>query len=241
MIDHFITILHDLRKDSNQYLFLLECFKEQINHFYPNSTIHILTNLYLEDYENVVHHTVPDMPKGFINKLLLYGLIDVPAMYMDCDIIILKKFEQEHLPVENPFNLYNIAFMTDFCKLSSLPLDESYRNSCHYNTGIAWIPKPDKQIVKDLFNIRNLYFSDPATFVGKNILNDEHAVSFFVKYNGLEMKLNDDVNRFRQEIELGDIQNNQSVHYLGHAKENLFLEEYPMFKKYIKAKEIKMI
>lgn len=243
MIDDFVTIYHENiipRIEINRKMFSI--FKEQINFFYPKSNLHVITNLNFKNESKIIYHKTDYEWPYHINKLKLYGFLSKPFMYMDFDIIINKKFENKHILCKNNFNLYRTWRNYDLTQVASIKINDVFKKTPQFNNGIIWIPKPDKNIVKELQEIQIKIFNIPENFKKLNMGydNDEHTVSYFVKLNNLEMNTFEEVNKLRFSINENNDRNfkleknlkeYQTIHYWGSNEKNLFFDEYNLNRK----------
>ena len=207
---------------------LFEIMQKQIFHFYPKADIHVLTNdKTYKDRSNLTFHFKNFKPNHTC-KFLLFGLLKEPAIYLDCDIILLSKFTDEHLKTEERFNLFSISRNMDLQKLSerSLPI---VANTL-YNAGIIFIKKPTYDIVDALINLHSNFFNNKEYIAAKNEWpnNDEYALSLFIKMNRMQMNLCPDVNVLRHTINKID-ENIQSLHYTGIKAKKQLSEECTQF------------
>lgn len=207
MIEHFILVRYEKKElnvadklcpqlsprrfEIQKYLYA-GCLR-QIKEFYPNATIHVLTNE-IGSRSDVTYHVINDLPTCNLSKLYIYGLIDKPAMFLDCDVEICKPFEEQHLPADVPFNVYKTY------------KDKKINNYKHYNTGVVWIPNPSNKIVQELIEINNKHFSDPTLW----LYNDEYPVSYYIFIKQLTMREHKEVNSL---IAQEDATNAQTIHY----------------------------
>jgi hypothetical protein len=189
--DKLCTQLSPRRFEIQRYLYA-GCLK-QIKKFYPKATIHVLTNK-ADSTPGVIYHVMETLPTNNLSKLQIFGLLEKPAMFIDCDVEICKLFEPHHLPTNIPFNVYktyNDAKIT-FYK--------------HYNTGVVWIPNPSKTIVQELITINQQHFSDPSMW----LYNDEYPISYYIHNKRLQMKEYREVNCL---IAQEDATDAQTIHY----------------------------
>jgi hypothetical protein len=135
-------------------------------------------------------------------------------MFLDTDILLLRHFEMKHLECDGPFNIFRknppyekLKRIEDLGNLQDV-----------YNSGVVWIPRPNKQISADLFDIYKKYFSNHDYLDSLQIQfeNDEHAIAYYIKTNSLKMRVFEEVNKQRREII--DPRHYQSVHYSGTQK-----------------------
>lgn len=191
-------------------------FKQQIkqlNKFYPNCNIHVITNnSNLKSNNNFTAHLV-DWKSSHLCKLFAYGLLKEPAMYMDNDILMNRKFEEKHLPIDNPFNFYMKSLIYDVQKLSSekLPVEMDH----HFNGGIIWIPNPSVEMRDEMINLHQKYFSDRQKIMdcGRWADSDELPATLYAIKNKMKMKLSDEVSVQRKTVDL--IRQYQTIHYTG--------------------------
>lgn len=195
---------------------------KQLTAHYPDSYIHVLTNENMSPANNkIVVHKFEFEPTHCC-KFLLYGLLDEPAFYFDCDIVIKRKFYDHELKSSNPFRMYN-AFggtngqSTDYSKLSR-QINIQIKN---YNAGVILIQEPSKEITKELQAIEANFFSDKE-FILKNKrwpYNDEYAASYYIFKNKMQFEPNDTVALPYGEHNQPDV---QSVHHTGLNKQSFF-------------------
>ena len=193
----------------------------QIRHHYPESNIHVLTN-YDFKCDGVIFHKINFKPNHCC-KFLLYSLLDEPAMYIDCDVLMLRRFNESELETVHPFKFYNISRQLDLSKISK----NISGALTIYNAGIIWIPRPDKKITQDMQQIESDFFSD-KDFCIKNEewpYNDENAASLYVRNNNIYFEKSDTVGV----IEFGINQSVQSIHYTGLENKRYFEEDYRRF------------
>jgi hypothetical protein len=216
----------NMRQWNKNQQFMFDTMVEQLNFFYPLAKIHVLTNEKHEDFNNLIWHYHPELESNHNSKLLLYGLLDEPAMYIDNDILINKPFKKKHLATESPFNLYRLSTARPLQSLARKKLD--VKSDKQYNCGMIWIPRPSRQIVAEMQEIKKKYFNDRKVIEGNSAWfnNDEHPVSYFIARYGMKMKLFKDVNVFRSQCEYENIFKVQSIHYTGVRSKNKFMKEY---------------
>jgi len=190
---------------------------KQIDRLYDHYHIHVITNLNNTDEANVniTYHRILDLECNNYSKLRVFGLLTEPAMYVDNDILLTRRFAQEELVCDTPFNIF-----TEYNKPNLLP--KKLRSYTHYNTGIIWIPRPDKEISKEL-----LYMKKEFDIHDNGWVNDEYPISYFIKDNNLKMSTIDAVNEYREEISFNQIFDFQSIHYTGcqSTKDSMMKEE----------------
>jgi hypothetical protein len=214
---------------------LFRTMLEQLRILYPKATVHVLTNERNRDTKRIVWHYKPHLAENHSAKLHLYGLLQSPAMYLDTDIILVRPFDKKHILTKYPFNLYQLSHIgRDLQRLTSHKLE--YQIDNQFNCGIIWIARPSKLIVEEMKIIKKSYFNDKQKVEGAGAWfnNDEHPVSYFIAKYDLKMKLFDEVNTFRRNINKRDIFSKQSIHYTGLRKKDLFDEEYKELKLKVK-------
>jgi hypothetical protein len=219
---------------------LFDVMIKQINYFYPKSNIHIITNEKKQKEKNNETFHYIDFKSNHICKFYIYGLLKEPAIYLDCDIILLYKFKKEHLKKNNKFTLYSVSKDLDLQKISKLKIPKEVKKL--YNAGIVYIDKPDSDIVESMFEINKKYFSDEAFILSKNEHpnNDEYAVSLYMSLNNISPCLNNEVNVPRWSLEKLELENIQTLHYTGvRAKKMLELEKIKFQKFNFFANEVK--
>lgn len=183
----------------------------QIRNLYPDASIHVITDTQRKE-DGVTWHYIPDLEKNNYAKLHVFSLLNEPAIYIDNDIILVRRFATEELPSQSPFNLYQTY--KDVSRLT--PEMQKYK---HYNTGIIYIAKPSIAITDELLGLRDRFRIHKNGWV-----NDEYPISHFVHSHNLQMLEIDQVNKYREDIAPEAINSYQSVHYTG-CKE-LLLAEY---------------
>ena len=193
-----------------------ELMIKQIDSLYENYEIHVITNVKEESTDKVIYHYFPDLIQSNYAKLMIYGLLDKPAMYLDNDIILVRKFEEKHLPMDNAFNMYQ-----EF----DMPLPKGFPSYMfdypHYNSGIVWVAKPDKEITEALFSVKDRFVVHEAGWAV-----DEYPLNFFIHAFGMKMHLFPEVDAYRKSTKI-PLKECQSIHYAG-VKE-LFLSELKLF------------
>lgn len=198
---------------------------DQIKSFYPDARIHLMTNT-ADPIDGVILHYF-DFESNHSSKFYLYGLLDVPAMYLDVDIVLLKPFKADHLVTESPFNLYCVSFFNDLQKMSRKPLP--VKTNKVLNAGIIWIPRPSKQITQELIDIHTEYFSDVNYMLnqGNWPCVDEYALAVYIEKHSLKMNMSSEVNRSRHSLrDLVEAKQCQTVHYPGISAKRLYEKEY---------------
>lgn len=198
----------------------------QLKYFYPESHLHIITNENKLNTKKKTYYKF-DFDDNHLIKLFMYGLLSEPAMYLDSDIILFRKFTEEELPKENDFNLYNYVNI-DLEKLISMKLPISIKKL--YNAGIVYISNPNKSLVESLFEIKNKYFCSNSCHI-----TDETCVSFYVKEKNLNMIENDQVNVYKS-LCMKDFYKKQSVHYTGFYMQQklMFFDDFKFSPTFVK-------
>lgn len=245
MIDHFITVRYDRSEidpmppwlnepktvdDHNDVQRLLfEQFADQIARIYPDATLHVITNVARPDHGHVVYHHFEAKANHLI-KFQMYGLIDEPAMYMDCDIVIVSPFHGGHTEFACPAGYFTVTRdLIDIQDAASEPLPGDAR--WPVNAGMVWIGEPSKKIVNDLVSLHGRYFSDPDRVPYE--IADEHAATLYWSMAGVDpVRHVPGTNVPRSGLRgAGDILRQQTVHYTGYALANKrrCLSEYPLF------------
>lgn len=191
----------------------------QISNLYANEKfeIHVITDVPKRSTENIIYHSFPDLVKNNHAKLNIFGLLDKPAMYLDNDIILMRKFEEKHLPNDSAFSLYQGFDIMREWKWPSFMYDYT-----HYNSGMVWIPKPDKEITKTLFKFKDIFTIHEGGWA-----NDEFSISFFVHKFNMKMPVLPEVSAYRKFSKI-PLTKCQSIHYAGFKE--LFLPELKLLK-----------
>ena len=204
---------------------------KQLKYLYPKATIHVLTNdeKRLKEKDVTVHYK-KDMPSCHLAKLNVYGLIDEPAMYIDNDIIIVRKWNQKELETDAPFNLYRKNSQEELQKWAKekLPVD----GNGYFNAGIIWIKKPSKSLVETLQEYHEKYFSDREKIInlGGWADSDELPVTLYVYDKKYQMKKFKTVGVGRNQIKFDEMKKFQSVHYGGLSQKMKCINEYNLIK-----------
>lgn len=225
-IDHLKEVSKE--KYWNKLLLLMQ---KQIRILYPKTKIHILTNkkISLQD-ENLTFHYFKEHD-DLLTKYKVLNLIDEPAMYLDLDILLNKKFSENHLDTEFPFNLFR-RYKGNLPAIQKIPGLSHIKNA--YNSGIIWVKHPIQNIEFELYSINKKYFSDQSFLSEYKVLsgNDEHAISTYIANNNFTMKTFEEVSKPRDEISnINQLKNYQSVHYMGIDKVKLNKEFFIINKK----------
>lgn len=189
---------------------------KQIKSFYPKANIHVLTNDEKRlNEKDIIVHFKKDMPSSHISKLLVYGLLDEPAMYIDNDIIICRKWNDQELETENPFNFYIQSGKYNIQAIAKEKLHVPLDN--HWNAGVIWIKKPSKKLVEIFQEYHWRYFSDKKLIInhGNWADSDELPVALYIIENKLNMNLSKEIGVPRKRTNFESIINLQSIHYTG--------------------------
>jgi hypothetical protein len=189
----------------------------QIKKIYHDAVIHVITNR-PQKKDGLLYHYFPNLENNNYAKLHIFDLLDEPALYMDTDVLLLKRFE--NLPDVECFNLFQEY-------KNSMFLPEHMQGYTHYNTGIVWIPQPSKEIAEEIKDAKDKFL------IHKNgWLNDEYPISWIVNKLKLKMITSKHVNCYRSSLScFNEVLKNQSVHYTGSKYyKNLLLEEYRFLK-----------
>lgn len=211
---------------------LFEIMKRQLWHFHPNAHIHILTNKKNQKDESNLTHHYRDFESNHTCKFLLYNLIQEPAIYVDCDIVLLSGFNEDYLDTRERFNLFSVSRYLDLQHISrtTLPVNVSKL----LNAGVIYIKSPGSDITDSLLSLNDKFFSDTEYILSKNEwpYNDEYALSLYVNANNIHMNLHPSVNVLRWSIQNIEDKKIQSLHYTGvKAKAQLYSEcvRFPVF------------
>jgi hypothetical protein len=188
----------------------------QLRHYHPNASIHLLTNQRRQE-EGVIVHYKPHLHRGHLSKFRVFSLLDRPAMYLDCDIILTRPFEQKHIKTNNPFFLYYWY-----------PWPPFYHYK-HYNGGMIWIQRPDVALTKKLWQIHGS--------LGNPSFNEEYAISRFAYNNKLKMYPNSDVNVPRNAVK--QLLSPQTIHYAGRDNKRYYHRDFEFVKRKKLVKPVK--
>ena len=205
---------------------MFETMLNQLNFFYPHSTIHVLTNENHKNLKKIKFHYRPDLEPNHTAKFELYSLIDTAAMYLDTDIILVKNFTRKHLTCSGPFNLFQLSSTRNLQTLCRKPLPAVADRQ--YNCGMIWIPRPSIAITEELKSLKAEFF-DEKNWIEENkawFNNDEHPTSLLIAKYGIPIVQHKDVNSFRSKCKYNDIFKMQSIHYTGIKNKKLFVKEY---------------
>lgn len=203
---------------------LFRIMVEQLRRFHPRSVIHVLTNDFSFDFKGLEIHKKP-FHCDHRAKFLLYGLLDHPALYLDCDIILMRPFVLNCMSM--PINLFAVTRQFDLQTISRKTLP-SPANTI-YNAGIVWIGSPSREMAEAVENLHDEHFSD-CDFIRSRRMwptNDEYALSLYVRKIGVDVRLSSTINVHRNKLD--NIQNAgrlQSIHYTGLHLKRAFFNDY---------------
>lgn len=207
----------------------------QLQHFYPNCKIHLVTNDHELFHKDCTNHLV-DGESNLILKLNVFGLLTEPAVYLDLDLLHLRPLTPEVLP-KCIFNLYDCYspeksyFRPDiFPKILSQPLDIK-PPIVQYLSHIIWINEPSKKISDAMLELHWKHFADKERmlYVGRSADGDELALSVYIKQHNLKMILNPNVGANRKQFTR--IPSNEKIfmlHYTGTMQKALCIKEFQM-------------
>lgn len=174
------TVLHNRLQ---RQLFMQ--LSEQLAFLYPEATLHVMTDLDIAVPDNVVRH-YRKFPHEHLAKLELFGLLDVPAMYLDTDILLLSRFSAADLRSTCPYVMYSANHSFSWTERRGLrpALREHFTTTPPlvlpylYNGGIVWIREPSRQLVDTLRDLCATYF-DPQQIQSRFgfRISDEHALT----------------------------------------------------------------
>jgi hypothetical protein len=203
---------------------LFDLMVKQIRNIYPKAKIHVLTNDPSYKAEGLVVH-VRDFTPNHTAKYLLYGLLDEPAMYLDSDIILLKKFPLRYLQIDTPFTVFEATRNQDLQLLSARPLPAP--TSVVFNAGIIWIARPSQQVVEAMQKLQADHFDDRTLIESRGhwFLNDEYAMSAYISMIGHQPLCGTGINVPRYSCDAEDIPLLQTVHYTGFGAKDKFMKE----------------
>ena len=209
MIKDFILLYFEVEPTSKFFARMLRLMLMQLDYWYPEAKVHILSNKKLADTKQVVCHHEPTLKPCWSSKFLIYGLLDRPAMYLDLDVLLVRPFSAQDLLTDYNFKVF----------WSSGPLYFGYN---HYNNAVVWIPRPDKEITRRLALINQLY----GFWKGGEPwhANDEFATSRYIYNNGWYMPTNGRVN-VPKKLAGNYFHWFQSVHYQLNSKVD-FLKDF---------------
>tara|TARA_Y100000034_G_C6897865_1_gene414422 strand:- start:2171 stop:2956 length:786 start_codon:yes stop_codon:yes gene_type:complete len=192
--------------------------ESRIHELYPKAEIHLITDKKY-DFPGITEHVFEDMDREHTSKLLIYGLLDEPAMYLDSDVILVRPFDKEHLTDCAPINPYSLNHRGTFnWNKKKLP---------YYSASVIYIPEPSKQMQEDIIKVHTDEFLYVKGSKGAGSdkphpltsTNDEFSMSLFIHQNEWKPTLSKDVNvgriRVNREGGFPRILTCQSVHYSG--------------------------
>lgn len=208
MIDDFILIKYKSKTNPALQEKLFWLMTRQLRIFYPQAKINVLTDEVGAD-PRLIYHVNP-IENNHMSKLQLFGLLDRPAMYLDCDLLIVRPFQTDELPLSLPFHVYRTVTQPNWKILPQFDYP-------HHNNGVIWIPRPSQKLTKELIDLKEKHFADKKLYLN----NDEFVTNRYIHDMGWKMNLGTSVNIFRVWLQNKlDIDNCQSVHYVL-AKESL--------------------
>lgn len=200
---------------------LLQKLSNQIKVLYPKATLHIITN---EDHQNKgnIHFHKFDFAPSHVAKNYMYGLLDEPAMYIDADVILVRKFTKKELSIDYPYTYFGGISGGNIKKLAKKPTPCDVEKI--YNAGMVWIQKPNKKITESMMNLHFEYFDNYD-------VSDEASATLYTHLNNIQIIPNFKINRSRSEIDEDEILHHQSVHYTGYDMQwkRLFFKEYKKY------------
>lgn len=212
--DHFTKNIY-LQSQINIFCKMIK----QIKYHYPHSFIHVITNEDICKEFNVIIHK-KDIKNNHCSKFLIYNLLDEPAMYLDCDIILTRRFTSSELDTIYPIKFFRKNGKYDFSKLSY-----SFKENIDaYNAGVVWVKNPNKSIVQDLTFIEDTFLNNKE-FIKKNGFwpyNDEYSISYYLNSKKWKFEESETVN-IVPENKNGFT---QSIHYTGLYNKKIFLKDY---------------
>lgn len=240
-IKNFITTKYTKKKTEGLYKYADEDFLKkwnelheklhrhlqyQIKYLYPEAHLHIITNDDHQNNKKVTYHKF-DFEDNHLIKLFMYNLLTEPAMYLDSDILLFRKFNEYELPKTYDFNLYSSS-MINFEKMIPVKLPIQIKKI--YNAGVVYISNPNKKLTDNLFEIyrNNFAIKNPN-------ITDETCVSFFIEQEKMKMFEDNEVNIFKSMC-MKDFSKKQSVHYTGFYLEHklMYFDDFkfsPTYKK----------
>lgn len=197
----------------------------RIVELYPESKIHILTNqrISISKKARIYQHVVEDLPRNHLAKFMIYNLLDEPCMYLDTDIILNRRFNEEDLQCEGKFNMfrsYHLKRLADY-----LGIDDFIA----YNAGIVWIKEPSAKLVSEFETIHRNIFCDMPKLArhGLNQNVDEFSISYYCRKNCIKMNLSEAIGKPRGQIQSKDeLIKYQSLHYMHLQFKMKMIEEY---------------
>lgn len=215
-IKDFVLIYHN---QSELFKQLLEFKVRQIYHFYPNSNIHIMSDVNYPFNFNAKWHIININKDNYLHKFQIFDLLDVPCMYLDLDVFLTRPFNSEELKCNHDFKVFNIFPSRKWYRIPE-PRRQWLINSVpFYNLGVIWINKPNP-ISSTLQKIHNKHFQES--------LSDEHSVSFYLYERHIKFKPSKTVNLTRMGMENIDMKV-QSIHYPGNSAKDIAINEMSLF------------
>jgi hypothetical protein len=149
----------------------------QLREYHPQSTIHLLTNRLRRDSRVEIHYR-PNLPLNSLAKFYAFGLLKVPAVFLDIDIWLARPLRRTDLPNIDcePFVFFR-GKDRDF-KRWLLPRVSLPGLTHRFNSGVVYITKPSPELSQELFSIHARCF--------RNIYPlDELALSYYSSKMGL--------------------------------------------------------
>lgn len=197
--EDFLKKWNDLHEKLHRHL------QYQLKCLYPEAHLHVITNEYFQNNKKVTYHKF-DFEGNHLIKLFMYDLIPEPAMYLDSDILLFRRFKDHELPNTYDFNLYN-ASMINFEKMIPVKLPIQIKKL--YNAGVVYISNPNKKLTNNLFEIYEKYFK-----IKNCNITDETCISFFIEQQKINMFESNEIN-ISKSMCMKDFFKKQSVHYIG--------------------------
>jgi hypothetical protein len=160
-----------IQLDTHLKMFKL-CYK-RIKHLYPKSTIHVISNVnkFIDDSE--WYHR-ENISLDYTNKFQIYGLINEPAIYIDNDIMLLKKFTDLQLDVDVEINPYQVGWKNYFFK--------NKVKYFHFSACALLLKNPSKELQNKIIQIHQDFFV-------KETDNDEFALSKYLEDTNQKSKV----------------------------------------------------
>lgn len=211
-----------LEVNNNFQLMLLELTINQLNNLYRGKdySIHILTQKKIRK-DRVYTYDHPEMEQNNYDKLLAYKLLKESAIFLDCDMLLLDRFEQIP-PITERFNLFLKYMVTSG---DYFPFMKDYP---HYNSGIIVIDRPGEDLYHSLARHKEK-FRMPMSWNTFGYVNDEYPTAYAIHTEGRKMVESPlhNVSRDKLTGTPKDWRKSgfQSIHYIGKDKSKL-LDEY---------------
>lgn len=199
---------------------------KQLQYYYPKAFIHVLTNQNINKQKNLIVYK-KELENNHCCKFLIYDLLDEPAMYLDCDVIIKRTFNQSEIETTYPVKFFRKSGECDFSKLSH----KINKTLEIYNAGIVWIAQPKNLLTEQLKNIEKKFFNDKELIKNNGYwpYNDEYSIAYFCDVKNWRFADSQTVNVYPNNPH----DNLQSIHYTGISNKKIFLKDYfknyPMF------------